>query len=309
MRRVTWQIPAMIAAVLAASPAFAQERTPPDGAGEGNCLTAGCHAPLAEGAIVHDVVVAEACDMCHESTGSGHEFVTPKPIGETCAVCHDDPADATGHVHGPVAAGRCTACHDPHRAEHASLLVRESPELCWMCHAAPARREGGRPVRAVKPEIDGAALVHGAVELGCESCHPPHASEFGGLYTEAFPAGPYSRGYRGAYALCFGCHEESLIEADAGEENGFRDGDRNLHAVHVAQSKSRSCALCHSAHAGGPHLIRRSAPFGDWNLPIGYEETAGGGRCATACHTAREYVRSPTGPPVPGDPAQAGEEP
>ncbi len=289
-------------AMLATLPVLAQQRTPPPDAGTGNCLTSGCHADLSEGRFVHGAVIAEACDVCHESTGSGHGFTAPQPLAESCVACHDDPADAKGHVHGPVADGRCTACHDPHRAGHAALLVKESPALCWTCHAAPARREDGREVRAVKREIDGAALVHGAVELGCESCHPPHASELPGLFTEAFPGGPYARGIDGTYALCFGCHDESLLAKDAVNATGFRDGQLNLHAVHVARPKSRSCALCHSAHGGGPHLVREWAPFGGWNLPIGYEEQAGGGRCATACHQARGYVREL---PLPGDAGSA----
>ncbi|RMG44589.1 MAG: hypothetical protein D6718_09695 [Acidobacteria bacterium] len=274
----------------AAWPAAAQQAAPPPDAGEGNCLTSGCHANLAEGAVVHMPVEDEACDLCHTPRATGHAFDTPDPIGETCLGCHDDPAGGmTGHVHGPVAAGRCTGCHDPHRSDRGKLLRADSPELCWRCHGRVQTWEGRRPVRNVKEEIETAELPHGAVDAGCDTCHPPHASDYGRLVTDAFPDGPYARGAEGSYALCFACHDETMLEE--GADTGFRNEQKNLHRVHVAREKSRSCALCHSPHGGAAHLIRSRAPFGQWDLPIDYEPLADGGRCAVACHEQREYHR------------------
>lgn len=280
----------VVAALAAGGSVRAQERRPPPDAGEGNCLTSGCHGDLAEGRVIHAPVELESCEACHDATGEGHRFATPDPVAEACLMCHDDPASAGGHVHGPVAAGDCTACHDPHHAPREKLLRDDLPALCWRCHARVQTWDGRRAVRDVKGEIDRAETVHDAVELGCDTCHPPHASGRAGLFTESFPAGPYAAGIRGNYDLCFSCHDESLVDP-AASDTGFRDGEKNLHAVHVNREKSRRCAFCHSPHGGGLHLIRETTPFGTWDLPIGFTALADGGRCATACHEPREYHR------------------
>ena len=258
---------------------------------EGSCLE--CHGDLAQGKLVHSPVQDESCDMCHEAEGDRHQFTLPEPIAEACTNCHDDPAEAEGHVHGPVSAGRCTSCHDPHHSEFESLLRAERPDLCWLCHGRSIRRDDQPAVRNIRKELSEATVVHDAVEMGCDGCHPAHASERAGLFTESFPAGPYARGFEESYELCFECHDSDPILDPNSTETGFRDGTRNLHAVHVARPKSRSCALCHSPHGGGPHLLRESAPFGHWELPIGYEAQEGGGKCATACHVTRVYSIRP----------------
>lgn len=274
--------------VLPAALLSAEERRPPPDAGEGRCLE--CHGELAEGATVHGAVEMEMCDGCH-SGGEGHRFELPEPLGEVCADCHDDPREeAEGHVHGPVAAGECVACHDPHRSPAASLLRQEPPDLCWSCHGkAIDRPDLGRTIRDVRGEIARAATVHGAVEEGCDACHPPHVASRQGLYNESFPAGPYAVGHEGSYELCFFCHDEEEILGEDPLITGFRDGERNLHRLHVARHKSRSCALCHSPHGGGDHLIRSSVLFGTWTMPLVYEATPEGGTCAPACHERRFY--------------------
>lgn len=273
------------------------ERTPPPDAGEGACLE--CHGQLLEGAVVHGAVEAELCDVCHIAAEEGHSFEVAVPVAPLCVECHDDPRAATGHVHGPVAAGECTACHDPHRSEAASLLRRESPELCWSCHGrVQDRQDPAMPVRNVRREIADAVTEHGALEAGCDVCHPAHAAPREGLFSDSFPAGPYAAGYAGSYELCFACHDEELLEEDP-QATEFRDGGQNLHFVHVAQRKSRSCALCHSPHGGGDHLLRSSVRFGSWDMPLVFEATPAGGRCSPACHEPRSYQR-PTEPP-PGE--------
>ena len=50
----------------------------------------------------------------------------------------------------------------------------------------------------------------------------------------------------------------------------FRDGDVNLHYLHVNKAKrGRTCRACHSTHASKHNvIIRDSVPFGRWELPI-----------------------------------------
>ena len=278
---------------IAAAPT-SEERMPPD-AGEGRCLD--CHGELLEGAVVH--AAAELCDVCHVAATAGHSFAVASPVVLACVECHEDPREAAGHVHGPAAAGECTACHDPHRSEEASLLRLASPDLCWSCHGTVQDRPDiETPVRNVRREIAEAATVHGAIEGGCDACHPAHSSARASLFIDSFPDGPYAAGHTGSYELCFACHDEEILEEDPGATE-FRDGEQNLHFVHVAQPKSRSCALCHSPHGGGDHLLRDSVRFGSWNMPLVFEATTEGGNCVAACHEPRAYWR-PSEPP-PGE--------
>ncbi len=267
----------------------AQDQPPPPDAGEGACLE--CHGELAEGAMVHGALELEACDSCHLTTGDGHHFDLAAPMVDACVDCHEDPRQSEGHVHGPVAAGECIACHDPHRSQASALLREESPDLCWRCHDKTLEGpELERPIRDVEREIAQAATIHEAIEAGCDLCHFPHAGSKDGLFTDSFPVGPYAVGHEGSYELCFGCHDQEILEQDP-QATGFRDGDRNLHALHVARRKSRSCALCHSPHGGGDRLLRESVRFGSWTMPLTYEATFEGGSCAAACHEKRSYRR------------------
>ncbi|MDQ7005853.1 MAG: cytochrome c3 family protein [Acidobacteriota bacterium] len=270
----------------------------PSGAEEGDaqsCLE--CHEDMIAAKVVHDPAGEGSCDICHEGDAEEHDFTLPDPVGEACSMCHDI-GGASGAVHGPVKAGQCTACHNPHASEQEKLLLAEGEALCWRCHGRTQKREGRQGVvENIRKVIAEAAVSHDALEMGCQECHPAHDSEEQGLFTMSFPAGPYARGFDGSYDLCMACHDESLIVDPQSLETGFRDGEKNLHTVHVVREKSRSCALCHSPHGGGDHLLRKDVRFGQWLLPIGYEPSETGGTCTTACHETRVYDRS-VPPPV-----------
>ena len=77
---------------------------------------------------------------------------------------------------------------------------------------------------------------------------------------------------------------------------GFRDGDQNLHFLHVNRTeKGRTCRACHEAHSSTvPKHLRETVPFGDWQMPVGYTQTADGGRCAPGCHLPKTYSRALT---------------
>jgi len=78
------------------------------------------------------------------------------------------------------------------------------------------------------------------------------------------------------------------IETD--EATGFRNGERNLHWVHVnKKTKGRTCRTCHEVHASKrPRLVAESVPFGKrgWRLPLNFEKTETGGSCQPGCHRA-----------------------
>jgi predicted CXXCH cytochrome family protein len=74
----------------------------------------------------------------------------------------------------------------------------------------------------------------------------------------------------------------------------FRNGNRNLHYVHVVNSrKGRSCRMCHQPHASnGVKLIDKEVQkFGEWEIPVNFAITPTGGSCAPGCHQAFKYDR------------------
>ena len=112
----------------------------------------------------------------------------------------------------------------------------------------------------------------------------------------------------GIYDLCFQCHIKEMVTVKEGKGlTRFKNGDLNLHYVHVHQEKGRTCRACHEVHAStNPFHIRTSVPFGTggWSYEIKFEKTPTGGTCASGCHVPRSYNRSPgdTFTPKPIDP-------
>ena len=74
---------------------------------------------------------------------------------------------------------------------------------------------------------------------------------------------------------------------------GFRNGNLNLHFLHVNREKGRSCRTCHEVHAGNQAKhIRNDVPFGKaWMLPIDFTENRNGGTCVAGCHKPKDYNR------------------
>jgi hypothetical protein len=76
---------------------------------------------------------------------------------------------------------------------------------------------------------------------------------------------------------------------------GFRDGDKNLHYLHVNRDdKGRSCRSCHDIHGSNlPKHLASAVPFegSSWAMPIEFEQTKDGGSCAPGCHKPRSYSR------------------
>jgi len=112
------------------------------------------------------------------------------------------------------------------------------------------------------------------------------------LLQEPHPATLYVKFSVDAYGLCFNCHNKRLATDERTTQTGFRDGDRNLHYVHVHQEKGRSCGACHEVHrADHSRLIRKELSFGPggWSMPLEFTETEAGGTCGSGCHQALSY--------------------
>ena len=105
------------------------------------------------------------------------------------------------------------------------------------------------------------------------------------------------------FALCFTCHKRDLLQyPDTSFATDFRDGERNLHYLHVNnKQKGRSCVLCHDLHGGSkPKLIADSVPFGKWRLPLKFVKTETGGSCSPGCHKPQSYDRKSAAKAPPG---------
>lgn len=242
-------------------------------------LCTNCHESFGAKKTVHEPVAGGECTTCHDPHAADQARLLVQPLGELCANCHSEPA-AAAHPHAPVAAGECTACHSPHESDRAKLLRASENDLCLGCHGAIVTKA--------------MTTVHAPVEDGCTTCHEPHGGARAKLLKNDFPVRPYEPYTDSSYALCFDCHDRDLVaRAQTSTATGFRDGDRNLHAVHVGNpQKGRSCALCHDLHGGSsPLLVAASVPFGKWTLPIRFVPTATGGGCSPGCHRPLGYDR------------------
>ena len=255
-----------------------------------------CHGDV-EAALARKTVHAaldNGCTSCHSPHGSAQPKLLAEAAPALCFQCHDDVRTAVekaAYPHAAVTSEKaCAACHAPHASDQAKLLVAPEKETCLACHQGI---------------VTGAmTTLHGPVAEGrCTPCHEPHGGANPKLLVQPFPQQPYVAYTEGAFALCFECHNRDLLAyPETSFATNLRDGERNLHYLHVHNAqKGRSCALCHDLHGGtSPVLVAASVPFGKWTLPIGFVKTESGGGCSPGCHRPVSYDRAhPVGKPVP----------
>ena len=268
-------------------------------AGKQMCLT--CHvemdARLSNARFQHKAVV-EGCTNCHAPHTSDYPFELRSDTLEFCTKCHEEILSEYQKYpvkHEPVIeAPACLNCHDAHMAEDERLLLADGIDVCLKCH------DGTITVDQYELAHMGQLLTENPVHHGpiqekeCSGCHKPHGSSYFRLLTNDYPKDFYTSFSESKYDLCFRCHDSSLVkEARTTTLTGFRDGDRNLHFVHVNKSpKGRTCRSCHETHASAlPKHIRVSVPFGIWDLPVGFKQTENGGSCDSGCHVSKNYER------------------
>ena len=203
-----------------------------------------------------------------------------------------------------------TVCHEPHSSRLASLQRGTQPGACLACHDKPLKTADGAPVINMAAFLAANPDRHGPIREGdCTACHNPHAGKNFRMLVEDYPPQFYAPFKLETFKLCFKCHIPDLVLKPSGQGlTQFRNGDRNLHWVHVNQEKGRTCRACHEVHASKrPAHIREAVPFGSsgWLLELNYEQTAEGGRCSPGCHTTRSYNRSLLMPAIPARPSGA----
>jgi len=298
------------------------------------CLT--CHPDKLDHKYLHGPASTGDCLSCHSPHESDNKGLLLKEGGELCFTCHVDMQEEMKKkgLHPALLSG-CTSCHNPHGAAYKKLLSAEGEKLCAQCHPQIAEKaeKSKVPHAPIKTEKGCASchsshasnneklllttgkelclgchkdvikkntkVLHGPINKGvCTPCHDPHGSQNAELLVKGFPSGDYTPYTEKEYDLCFSCHNRDLLRfPDTSFATGFRDGEKNLHFLHInRKEKGRSCKFCHNIHgSNNPKLIADSVPFGKWLLPLKYVKTETGGSCSPGCHKPYNYDRKTPG--------------
>lgn len=269
-------------------------------------LCQSCHQEVADkadspGSHKHEAL-NQGCTHCHDPHASDHKFQLKSAAPELCMTCHRDQFDKmigdAKVVHGVITQeGGCTGCHEPHGSKLAKLQRTSQPELCLSCHNKELLTKEGEKLTNMAALLKDNPDHHGPIREGeCTACHNPHAGQHFRLLAEEYPPDFYAPFNLDTFKLCFKCHMPDLVLKPSGQGlTQFRDGDRNLHYLHVNQQKGRTCRACHEVHASKhPSHIRDAVPFGanGWLLEINFKQLPEGGSCAPACHATKEYTRT-----------------
>ena len=267
-----------------------------------------CHGDVAERLEIsrhaHPPAANNECVLCHAPHASDFPYHLRAQPRELCSSCHSQVIG--GHdahrVHGALETEEsCIACHRGHGGALPKLLARPPLDECLSCHDEPMQAAGGERLTDMAALLQNNPNHHGPIrQADCSACHNPHASDQFRLLVKEYPPDFYAPFDLKYYALCFTCHLQELVTAPAGPGvTGFRDGERNLHYVHVNnEKKGRTCRACHEVHASRrPFHIRDKVPYGagGWEIEINFEAAPEGGRCAPGCHEPKTYNRSPRG--------------
>ncbi|MCX7793167.1 MAG: cytochrome c3 family protein [Thermodesulfovibrionales bacterium] len=295
------------------------------------CLS--CHEDKHKGNFLHGPSAAGDCFYCHGAHQSEKKFLLKNKEPDLCLDCHYDISIELKKpsIHPAINSG-CSSCHNPHASNYRKFLINQGDRLCFSCHPLieekiSRSKSVHRPIKTDKAcaschlphsssgtklmeksgmdaclechkkfiDIKRDRYLHGPINNGdCSSCHDSHGSQYRKLLVMDFPEELYVPYNEKAYALCFSCHNRDLLRyPDTSFATGFRDGNRNLHYLHVnKKDKGRSCRFCHTIHGGTlPKLIAEKVRFGNWDLPVGFTKTETGGTCAPGCHRKYTYDR------------------
>ena len=271
--------------------------------GQGKQLCLDCHKEMkdqiAQVRFVHEPV-AKACTDCHEVHASNQLAQLTKPPTELCYSCHKETRQQvvdSRYKHTAVTEDKsCMNCHTAHGGDIARLMKSRPLTVCMSCHDKPITDPGGKVLVEAAADLMAANTnKHGPVRDGnCGGCHSVHGGDVDRLLVKPYPETFYEGFAVDKYALCFTCHDQQLVLAKETQAvTAFRNGDRNLHYVHVNKpDQGRSCRACHSTHAStNPMHVRKTVPFGNWQLPVNFTANESGGKCASGCHQELSYDR------------------
>lgn len=272
---------------------------------QGTDLCYGCHgekqAEFAPKRFGH-VPARLDCSNCHDPHASPNGFRIQRPVPDLCFGCHPDKKQQVQSArtdHEAVTIEKkCLNCHDPHFTDYPKQLQDTPMKLCLRCHDRQQKATDGKVLLNMKAFLDEFGDWHGPIrQQDCAACHDPHGTDNFRILRQPYPQEFYAPFKQERYGLCFGCHEPTLVlERSTTTLTNFRNGDRNLHFVHVNRAdKGRTCRACHEVHASHrPKHIREGVPFGGWEVKTNYAKYQNGGKCAPGCHVPRGYSRAQT---------------
>lgn len=239
---------------------------------------------------------ADDCINCHSSHSSDEQHLLTQSSPALCYECHGMEAELAeaNSVHGAVNKGEaCSSCHSPHASKEPALLLKTGKQLCMDCHNQEIENEE-RTVANIGQSLKEGNYIHGVIEMdGCIVCHSPHYSDKPKLLAGVYPQDEYAAATMENFDLCFLCHDYAMLEEETTDwATEFRDGERNMHQLHINGEKGRNCNLCHDIH-GSPneHLIANKVMFGNWEMPVEFRHSENGGSCRTGCHAELSYSR------------------
>jgi predicted CXXCH cytochrome family protein len=228
----------------------------------------------------------ESCLKCHDAHNSDHPMMQSMEGTALCYSCHkkmEEHLKASAVRHQALDKGPCTTCHTPHSSDYPRQLKTHTKDICYTCH-----KDMGALVRSSKN-------LHGPVQQNdCYACHDPHGSANPLILKKYFPKEFYKPYATESYAMCFDCHNKDIaLDKMTTKLTNFRNGDVNMHFLHVNKEKGRSCKACHEVHAGNQDKhVRKEVPFGgSWKLPVNFTKTPNGGSCVVGCHKPKAYDR------------------
>jgi len=259
------------------------------------------------------------CVSCHNPHNSRQPKLLVAESGALCLSCHTAISNLVASAKVKHDAldqdAKCVNCHNPHAANVEHLLTRLPFDLCVGCHGKDGVKDhNGKVLTNMKTLLAENSAHHGPVaDKDCSACHTPHGGDNFRLLTKEYPAQFYSPYDPKLYALCFDCHEESMVkDPKTTTLTKFRNGDQNLHYLHVNKDeRGRTCRACHEVHAAKQiHQIRDAVPYGNtgYMLKVNFTQTPTGGTCAKTCHVTRSYTNSVAAlvpPPAAAPPAKA----
>jgi predicted CXXCH cytochrome family protein len=268
----------------------------------GNEVCFQCHTDKAEafqGKKFTHKPVKDKCVNCHSPHSGEYKYnFSMEGSRDLCLSCHVDKKEWIAKIkvkHGGLdTEKKCLACHDPHVSDYVKQLVKQPVESCMICHDRPLDTPNGK-IANMKEFLQANKDSHGPIKQGdCSGCHNTHGSDNFRILRKYFPPVFYSSFDAKNYELCFGCHEKTLVLDEKTKSlTGFRNGEQNLHFVHVNKQKGRTCRACHDAHAtNNPRHLRDAVPFGTWALPVGFNREENGGSCLPGCHQKFRYDRT-----------------
>lgn len=270
---------------------------------EGNNLCLLCHKKEFETFMkmrhVHKPVIEEGCQKCHDPHGSNNPMMIIKSEPELCYDCHEDIAkiiEDSGHVHEAIVIGdSCSNCHAAHASPLPRLLEKPMLGVCLSCHNKRIKAHDGTMLENIAKLMEENPFKHGPIKQNnCTACHSPHASNIFRRLVTYFPEEFYAPFNLKEYNLCFQCHpKDTFLEERTTALTNFRDGDLNLHFLHVnKEEKGRTCRACHEIHASKQKAhVRSAVPYGNWEFPLVFKANADGGTCAAGCHDEKKYSR------------------